>query len=168
MKADKSKKIIEKILKSNQKTPQRANLATCWMEEINGRRMQIATNLYYVIALYEEYQVDVPTETERIIINTKLVFDKRNTESVHKTDFNLVEIKKKLSEYKKRKKELPASALEDLGMIEMGNCLFNMEYFINCVEALGEDTILYLNEVNTHQSYFESSKGLAMLFPIKK
>ena len=47
------------------------------------------------------------------------------------------------------------------------NTGYNAEYFIDIVEALGTDAVLYQNEKSSGISYFEAESGRALLCPCR-
>lgn len=60
----KRQKIAEKVLKANQKNGMKEQFFKCWIEEIDGEKMQLFGNQYYIIALKEAFKTSAETETE--------------------------------------------------------------------------------------------------------
>lgn len=166
----KRQKLIEKLLKQNQKNiPESRNqFHKCWMENINGEPMQIFSNTYYIIALNEENKVNVPTEMENISFKAERFFSDKQYHNLHTTEFDISEVKQHLADFKAEQKQLPLKKKMDRCLFDIGNNRFNTEFFINCIETLGENVVFYENEDNRKASYFEGSAGIALLLPCKK
>jgi hypothetical protein len=166
----KRQKLIEKLLKQNQKNiPESRNqFHKCWMENINGEPMQIFSNTYYIIALNAENKVNVPTETESINFKAERFFSDRQYHNLHTTEFDISEVKQHLADFKAERKQTPLKKRMDVCLFDIGNNRFNTEFFVNCIEALGENVVFYENEDNIRPSYFEGSAGIALLLPCRK
>ena len=167
----KRQKIAEKVLKANQKDNIRPAFFKCFTEEIDGSTMQIFGNLYYLIALKEEYKTGAdthtPEEMQKFEFRPSKFFDFSGG-TYNKIDFDLTDIKQKLAEFKAEQKQRPAKERKNHHPIfALGNTGYNAEYFIDIVEALGTDAVLYQNEKSSGISYFEAESGRALLCPCR-
>lgn len=167
----KRQKIAEKVLKANQKDNIRPAFFKCFTEEINGDMMQIFGNPYYLIALKEEYKTGAdthtPEEMRKFDFRPSKFFDFSGG-AYNKIDFDLTDIKQKLAEFKAEQKQRPAKDRKNHHPIfALGNTGYNAEYFIDIVEVLGTDTVLYQNEKSSGISYFEAESGRALLCPCR-
>lgn len=165
----KRQKIAEKILKQNKKDGMKEQFFKCWIEEIDGEKMQFFGNQYYIIALKEAFKTSAETETEaeKITFKASKFFDKSQYE-LNQIDFDLTEIKQYLAEFKAEQKQRPAKDRKNHRPIfALGNTGYNAEYFIDIVEALGTDVVLYQNEKSSGISYFEAEAGKALLCPYR-
>ena len=165
----KRQKIAEKILKQNKKDGMKEQFFKCWIEEIDGEKMQFFGNQYYIIALKEAFKTSAETETEaeKITFKAGKIFDKSQHE-LNQIDFDLTEIKQKLAEFKAEQKRRPTKDRKNYKPIfKLGNTGYNAEYFIDIVEALGADAALYQNEKSSGISYFEAESGRALLCPCR-
>ena len=165
----KRQKIAEKVLKQNQKNGMKEQFFKCWTEEIDGEKMQLFGNQYYIIALKEAYKTSAETETEagKITFKAEKFFDKSQY-TFHQIDFDIVDIKQKFAEFKAEQKQRPAKDRKKYKPIfKLGNTGYNAEYFIDIIEALGTDAVLYQNEKSSGISYFEAESGRALLCPCR-
>ena len=167
----KRQKIAEKVLKANQKDNIRPAFFKCFIEEINGDMMQIFGNAYFLIALKEEYKTGAdthtPEEMQKFEFRPSKFFDFSGG-TYNKIDFDLTDIKQKLAEFKAEQKQRPAKERKNHHPIfALGNTGYNAEYFIDIVEALGTDAVLYQNEKSSGISYFEAESGRALLCPCR-
>lgn len=165
----KRQKIAEKILKQNQKNGMKEQFFKCWIEEIDGEKKQLFGNQYYIIALKEAFKTSAETETEagKITFKAGKFFDKSQY-TLNQIDFDIVDIKQKLAEFKAEQKQRTAKDRKNYKPIfKLGNAGYNAEYFIDIVEALGADAVLYQNEKSSGISYFEAEAGKALLCPCR-
>ena len=167
----KRQKIAEKVLKANQKDNIRPAFFKCFTEEINGDMMQIFGNAYFLIALKEEYKTradtHTPEEMQKFDFRPSKFFDFSGG-TYNKIDFDIADIKQKLAEFKAEQKQRPAKERKNHHPIfALGNTGYNAEYFIDIVEALGTDAVLYQNEKSSGISYFEAESGRALLCPCR-
>lgn len=167
----KRQKIAEKVLKINQKDNIRPAFFKCFTEEINGDMMQIFGNAYFLIALKEEYKTGAdthtPEEMQKFDFRPSKFFDFSGG-TYNKIDFDIADIKQKLAEFKAEQKQRPAKERKNHHPIfALGNTGYNAEYFIDIVEALGTDAVLYQNEKSSGISYFEAESGRALLCPCR-
>ena len=167
----KRQKIAEKVLKANRKDNIRPAFFKCFTEEINGDMMQIFGNAYFLIALKEEYKTGADTHTpedmQKFDFRPSKFFDFSGG-TYNKIDFDIADIKQKLSEFKAEQKQRPAKDRKNHHPIfALGNTGYNAEYFIDIVEALGTDAVLYQNEKSSGISYFEAESGMALLCPCR-
>ena len=165
----KRQKIAEKILKQNQKNGMKEQFFKCWIEEIDGEKMQLFGNQYYIIALKEAFKTSAETETEaeKITFKAGKFFDKSQY-TLNQIDFDIADIKQKLAEFKAEQKQRTAKDRKNYKPIfKLGNTGYNAEYFIDIVEALGADAVLYQNEKSSGISYFEAEAGAALICPCR-
>ena len=167
----KRQKIAEKVLKANQKDNIRPAFFKCFTEEINGDMMQIFGNAYFLIALKEEYKTGAdthtPEEMQKFDFRPSKFFDFSGG-TYNKIDFDIADIKQKLSEFKAEQKQRSTKERKNHHPIfALGNTGYNAEYFIDIIEALGTDTVLYQNEKSSGISYFEAESGRALLCPCR-
>ena len=167
----KRQKIAEKVLKANQKDSLKPAFFKCFTEEINGDMMQIFGNAYFLIALKEEYKTGAdthtPEEMQKIEFRPSKFFDFSGG-TYNRIDFDIVDIKQKLAEFKAEQKQRTAKDRKNYKPIfKLGNTGYNAEYFIDIVEALGGDAVLYQNEKSSGISYFEAEAGKALLCPCR-
>ena len=167
----KRQKIAEKILKANQKDNIRPAFFKCFTEDINGSTMQIFGNAYFLIALKEEYKTGAdthtPEEMQKFEFRPSKFFDFSGC-TYNKIDFDIADIKQKLAEFKAEQKQRTAKDRKNYKPIfKLGNTGYNAEYFIDIVEALGADAVLYQNEKASGISYFEAEAGKALLCPCR-
>lgn len=167
----KRQKIAEKILKTNQKDNIRPAFFKCFTEEIDGSTMQIFGNAYFFIALKEEYKTEAdthtPEEMRKIEFRPSKFFD-FSGDTYNKIDFDIADIKQKLAEFKAEQKQRPAKERKKHHPIfALGNTGYNAEYFIDIIEALGTDAVLYQNEKSSGISYLEAESGKALLCPCR-
>lgn len=167
----KRQKIAEKVLKANQKDNIRPAFFKCFTEDINGSTMQIFGNAYFLIALKEAYKTSAdthtPEEMQKIEFRPSKFFN-TSMYNFNKVDFDLTDIKQKFAEFKAEQKQRPAKERKNHHPIfALGNTGYNAEYFIDIVEALGTDAVLYQNEKSSGISYFEAESGRALLCPCR-
>lgn len=167
----KRQKIAEKVLKTNQKHNIMPAFFKCFTEDINGSTMQIFGNQYYLIALKEEYKTGAdthtPEEMQKFGFRPSKFFDFSGS-TYNKIDFDIADIKQKLSEFKAEQKQRSTKERKNHHPIfALGNTGYNAEYFIDIVEALGTDAVLYQNEKPSGISYFEAESGRALLCPCR-
>lgn len=167
----KRQKIAEKVLKANQKDNIRPAFFKCFTEEINGDMMQIFGNAYFLIALKEEYKTGAdthtPEEMQKFDFRPSKFFDFSGG-TYNKIDFDIADIKQKLSEFKAEQKQRSTKERKNHHPIfALGNTGYNAEYFLDIVEALGADAVLYQNEKSLGISYFEAAAGKALLCPCR-
>lgn len=166
-------KIAEKILKRNQKDNARPAFNKCFITEINGEKMQEFGNAYYFIALKEENKIpaeiwndDEQTEMKNSISK----FFTKGNYNYTPIDFDLTEIKKQYAEWKAEQKAKPSKMRDDKCVLRIGNFPdrgYNAEYFMDCVECLGSDTVFLQSENKNGVSFFESKNGIAILCPVR-
>lgn len=168
----KRQKLFEKLLKEVQKENGniRPQFNKCWIEKINGQPMQIFCNKYYIIALNENYFVDVPTEKELKdgFRAEKFFIPIKQKQNLNRQDFDLSEIKMQRAQFKAEQKNIPPKKRIKKHLVDIGNSSYNSQYFINCVEALGKNSVFYQNQNILGMSYFESEIGIAGLLPCRK
>lgn len=164
----KRQKIIERILKQNEKDmssiPQ---FHKAWMEKINGEDMQIIGNPYFIFAFNQEHQVLTDTEVEAKNIFKASNFFDRSQHNLNICDYDIVEIKQYISDWKTEQKQKPPKQRKSICVIPIGNSGYNAEYFVNCIEALGNDVVFYQNENPKNISFFENESGQALLMPCR-
>ena len=165
----KRQKLIEKLLKENSKT-NKEQFSKCWIETIGGDDMQIYTNGFFIIALKKDSMVNVETIVdvpENHFKAEKFLVEFKENYNLKELEFDLVDIKQSFAQHMAYQKTKKPIYRDDRYLIEIGNALYNAEYFIDCVEALGDNVIFYQNEFNNQGSYFENENGIAMLLPCK-
>lgn len=167
-------RIANKILKQNRKDELRTIFHKCFTEEINGEKYQIFGCAYYLIALKERYKTTAEEHTleeqKEFGFNPGEIFDKSKNAKLNKVDFDIMEIKKSLEDFKAGQKLLPLKGRLTKCELPIGNVDgmgFNAEYFINIVGVLGSDTGFYQNENPIGMSYFKSDIGMALLCPCR-
>lgn len=165
-------KIAEKILKRNQKNSARPAFHKCFITEINGEKMQVFGNAYYFIALKEENKIPAETwndDEQTEMKNTIAKFFTRYNYDYIPIDFDLTEVKKEYAEWKAEEKAKPLKMREDRYVLRIGNFTdrgYNAEYFVDCVECLGSDTIFLQSDNKNGIAFFKSKNGIAILCPI--
>lgn len=167
----KRQKIAEKILKQNQKDGMKEQFFKCWIEEIDGERMQFFGNQYYIIALKEAFKTSAETETEaeKITFKASKFFDKSQY-TLNQIDFDLTEIKQYLAQFKAEQKQKPPKQRENRCVIPFGNIVdrgYNAEFLIDIIEALGTDAVFYQNQNSNGISIFEAEAGTALICPCR-
>ena len=168
----KRQKLIEKLLKQNKKNvPEaRKQLYKLWYEEINGEQMQIYTNMYYIIALNRGNFVDVETETDAEKINFKVegFLTEKSNHDLTEMEVDICDIKQTIESFKAEQKQLPVKQRGGNAFYDVGNCRFNAEYLLNCIEALGNNVKFYVNEISVKPSYLSGEAGECMILPCRK
>lgn len=146
--------LMEKLLRQidTRYSTERAKLKKCWIEENNGKQMQVFCNGYFIIMLNEDSMVDVPMG-ENLGFAKKFFFDMKDDYTFNKMDFSLKEIK---AAYKGDKQ------------FDYGNSRYTTQYFIDCAGIVGKSAVFYQNENPIKPSYFEGCDGIAVLLPCKK
>lgn len=167
----KRQKIAEKILKQNQKNGMKEQFFKCWIEEIDGEKMQLFGNQYYIIALKEAFRTSAETETEaeKITFKAGKFFDKSQY-TLNQIDFDLTEIKQKFAEFKAEQKQKPPKQRENRCIMPFGNIAdrgYNAEFLIDIIEVLGTDAKFYQNENANGISIFEAEVGTALICPCR-
>lgn len=167
----KRQKIAEKILKQNQKDGMKEQFFKCWIEEIDGEKMQFFGNQYYIIALKEAFKTSAETETEakKITFKAGKFFDKSQY-ALNQIDFDLTEIKQYLAQFKAEQKQKPPKQRENRCVIPFGNIAdrgYNAEFLIDIIEALGTDVVFYQNQNSNGISIFEAEAGTALICPCR-
>ena len=167
----KRQKIAEKILKQNKKDGMKEQFFKCWIEEIDGEKMQFFGNQYYIIALKEAFKTSAETETEaeKITFKASKFFDKSQYE-LNQIDFDLTEIKQYLAQFKAEQKQKPPKQRENRCVMPFGNIAdrgYNAEFLIDIIEALGTDAVFYQNQNSNGISIFEAEAGTALICPCR-
>ena len=124
-----------------------------------------------ISALKEEYKTGAdthtPEEMQKFNFRPSKFFDFSGG-IYNKIDFDIADIKQKLAEFKAEQKQRPAKERKNHHPIfALGNTGYNAEYFIDIIEALGTDAVLYQNEKSSGISYFEAESGEALLCPCR-
>ena len=143
----------------------------CWIEEIDGEKMQFFGNQYYIIALKEAFKTSAETETEaeKTPFKAGKFFDKSQYE-LNQIDFDLTEIKQYLAQFKAEQKQKPPKQRENRCVIPFGNIAdrgYNAEFLIDIIEALGTDAVFYQNQNSNGISIFEAEAGTALICPCR-
>ena len=159
----KRQKVAEKILKAN-RGGIRPQFEKAWEETIRGEKRQIFGCTYYIITLKDGYKVNTETETEKIMFKVDKFFEGQD---VNKIDFDITDIKQNFAEWKAEQKQKDKKMREAFCKIKIGNCGYNAEFFINCIEAMGSDAVLYQNENQNGASFLEAECGTALIMPCR-
>lgn len=143
----------------------------CWIEEIDGEKMQFFGNQYYIIALKEAFKTSAETETEaeKTTFKAGNFFDKSQY-TLNQIDFDLTEIKQYLAQFKAEQKQKPSKQRENRCVIPFGDIAdrgYNAEFLIDIIEALGTDAVFYQNQNSNGISIFEAEAGTALICPCR-
>lgn len=167
-------RVVNKILKAARKDERYPEFHKCFAREINNEKYQLFGCVYYFIALRDPYRTTAEEYTLEEQKNFKRhpeeFFDQLLQQTLNKVDFDIMEIKKSLEQFKAEQKLLPPNRRNPNCILPIGNVEgigFNAEYFINIVDVLGADSEFYQNENPTGLSYFKSSIGMAILCPVR-
>jgi hypothetical protein len=146
------------------------NLKDClkkaWVEEIDGIQIQCSCYNGYYGFLLKEY-LDVPMFTSEEKQNAGEYYLKKCVppykQDYKSVEFDIADIKTKLSLHKvKKDKELECK-------VEIDGAIFNAQYFVNVVEILGENVIMYKHpDRNLEVVVFENDNGIGILVPMRR
>lgn len=134
----------------------REDMQKAFYEKINGEDMQCCI-IDGVCAFAFKKPLDLPTTEISSLTVGKLI---PNYSKFDIVAYDIAEIKTTLKLHKAEKKK-------ENCIIEINGKCYNAQYFINVVEALGEDVTFYQDEKWNSLDVFENENGIAILCPVK-
>lgn len=148
----KRSKLVSKLLSKCY----REDMQKAFNEKINGENMQCCViDSYYAFAF--KAPLDLPMSESSSFTVSKAIPDYSNYNVV---EYDIAEIKTTLKLHKAEKKKERCT-------IEINGKCYNAQYFINVVEALGEDVAFYQSKKWNSLDVFENENGIAILCPVK-
>ena len=143
----KRSKLAEKIIMSNS----REELRSGWIED----EKQCFMTPYYGFMLTEKLEITMTKSGNHP--NLSSTFKICNPENIIKYDIGKIK-----AEYKSHK---PKKKYGGICIVQFGDVYFNAEYFIQCVDILGEEPAFYCGKPK-EAAIFESKNGKALLCSI--
>lgn len=134
----------------------REDMQKAFNEKINGENVQCCIiDDHYAFAF--KNPLDLPMAEESKFTISKFLPD---YSSFDKVEYDIAEIKTTLKLHKAEKKK-------EKCIIEINKKCYDAQYFINVIEALGEDATFYQSEKWNSLDVFENKNGIAVLCPCK-
>lgn len=134
----------------------REDMQKAFNEKINGENVQCCIiNNHYAFAF--KNPLDLPMAEESKFTFDKILPDYSNFDKI---EYDIAEIKTTLKLHKAEKKKEKCT-------IEIKKKCYDAQYFINVIEALGEDATFYQSEKWNSLDVFENENGVAVLCPCK-
>lgn len=149
----KRSKLAEKLITKNDMERIRKG----WMEtDAFENKYQCFMTSYYGFMLSENLAIPMHDEQEEKPFNMANMFKDVSENSV---EYDIGKIKAEYKSHKPKAKETWRC------LVQFGDIYFNAKFFINVVDVLGGEPVLYLGGKNS-ASYFVSENGKAVLMPL--